>query len=134
MPQRPSVASLSAMRGRSRALLGLVLPALVLRALIPFGFMPVAGNGGPTMELCPGAMAAGGHGPMHHEHSGGSLPGSAHALCVFAASAAPALAPVVLAAAPAADSSAAGRAADPASLQLPTILRAQAARAPPSLA
>jgi hypothetical protein len=134
MPQRHSLASLSGMRRRSRALLALVLPALVLRALIPFGFMPVAGNGGPTMELCPGAMAAGGHGPMHHEHGGGSLPGAAHALCVFAASAAPALAPVVLAAAPAAGSSAAGRAADPASLHLPSILRAQAASAPPSLA
>lgn len=133
MPHRHSLASLSAMRRRSRALLALVLPALVLRALIPFGFMPVAGNGGPTMELCPGAVASSGHGHMHH-HQGGSVPASAHAVCAFAASAAPALSSVVLASLPAAGSLAAGRAADPASIRLPSILRAQAARAPPSLA
>ncbi len=123
------------MRRRSRALLALVLPALVLRALIPFGFMPVAGNGGPVMELCPGvaAMAAGGH--AHHHHGGGANgPGSAHALCVFTASAAPALAPVVPASPPAAIALAAAAAAAPTSISLPTILRAQAARAPPSQA
>jgi len=120
------------MRRRSRAALGLVLPVLVLRALIPFGFMPVAGNGGPAVELCPGVAVAGTH--MHHHHGAAGVPGSAHALCVFAASAAPALAPLTLAPAPLAGALIRAAAANSLSIQLPSILRAQAARAPPSLA
>ncbi len=122
--------SLTAMRRRSRAWLAAVLPALVLRALIPFGFMPVASAAGLAMELCPGAaaMASGGH---HHQ---GNAPAtdSAHALCIFAAGAAPALVPVVLDSPLAGSCTATISAARGSTLQLPSIQRAQAARAPPS--
>jgi hypothetical protein len=113
-------------------MLAAILPALLLRALIPFGFMPVAGSGGPTMQLCPGAAAAAG---AHHHHGGGSTPaGTAHAVCVFAASAAPAVARV---APPMPLQAADVRGAEPpcvSSPRLPSILRAQCARAPPLLA
>ncbi len=125
---------LGTLRRRPRALLAAVLPALLLRALIPFGFMPVGGQGGPSLELCPGvaAMAGGGHG--HHHHPGGDPSGASHALCVFAASAAPALAPAPAAAPMAAAVAASAVQSDPVSLRLPSILRALAARAPPPLA
>jgi hypothetical protein len=120
------------LRAGSRPLLAAILPALLLRALIPFGFMPVAGSGGPTMQLCPGAGVAG---VVHHHHGGGgAADGSAHAVCAFAASAAPAVAanalPMPL---QAADVSCA-RPQCVKSPPLPSILRTQSARAPPSLA
>jgi hypothetical protein len=113
-------------------LLAAILPALLLRALLPFGFMPVAGSLGPALQLCPGAVVAGG---AHHHHGGGGAPdGTAHAVCVFAASAAPALAPI---AAPPALQAADVRCAERPCVsfpRLPSILRAQCARAPPFLA
>jgi hypothetical protein len=134
--RRAGRVSLNPLRARSRALLAVILPALVLRALIPFGFMPVAASGGPAMQLCPGAAAmAGAHGG-HQQHPAGGAPGGAahNTLCVFAASAAPAIAPVV-AALPlrAANVRFAEQSSDN-SLRLPSILRTQSARAPPALA
>jgi hypothetical protein len=122
--------SLTAVRKRSRTWLAAVLPALVLRALIPFGFMPVASDGGLAMELCPGtaAMASGGH-----HHHGGAAGDSAHALCVFTAGAAPALVPVVLDSPLTGCCAATVPAARGSALRLPSIQRAQSARAPPSL-
>ncbi len=126
------------MRSHARALLAATLPALLLRALIPYGFMPVAGSGGAALQLCPGAASVAGaplgH-PHHHHHEGsGSADGSAHALCVFAASAAPAVAPV----APAMPLHSASlthlEQQGTRSLRLPSILRTQSARAPPSRA
>ncbi|MBS0579712.1 MAG: hypothetical protein JSR36_10685 [Proteobacteria bacterium] len=121
--------SLAIVRRRSRLWLGAVLPALVLRALIPFGFMPVAGHAGLAMELCPGAaaMATGGH-----HHHGAPAADSAHALCIFAAGAAPALVPVVIDSPLTACCAATAPEAREAVLRLPSIQRAQSARAPPS--
>jgi len=129
--KRRRAASLTAVRRRSRAWLAAVLPALVLRALIPFGFMPVASDAGPAMELCPGvaAMAAGGQ----HHHGSAPATTAAHALCIFAAGAAPALVPVVLESTLTACCAATVPAARGCSLLLPSIQRAQGARAPPSL-
>jgi hypothetical protein len=124
----------SAMRRRARPLLAAILPVLVLRALIPFGFMPVAGSGGPAMALCPGAEAMGAA-PFGHQHHGtGSPGGSAHALCAFAASAAPAVAPVAPAMPLAAACLNCAVQTNGCSIRLPSILRTQYARAPPSVA
>jgi hypothetical protein len=125
---------LRARRTRSRALLAAILPALLLRALIPNGFMPVAGSGGPAMQLCPGAAALAGAPFGHHHHDrGGPAGGTAHALCVFAASAAPAVAPAPPMPLPAANLGHVQQQGT-SSLRLPSILRTQSARAPPSRA
>src|SRR5947199_10197758 len=50
-------AGLPYLRGRRRRFATLLLPALLLRALIPFGFMPLAGANGLTIGFCPGAGA-----------------------------------------------------------------------------
>src|SRR5262245_32692566 len=78
---------------------GLLLPALLLRAAIPAGLMPVFDrHGGFALQLCPGVSGAGGV-PHHHADQGqhgtqrGDTSGGSHgALCPFALSAGPALA------------------------------------------
>jgi hypothetical protein len=124
----------------------LALPALLLRALIPPGFMPVAGEQGFGIEFCPDAAAlppgiaaaSAGLAHHHHAHTGGAGhgddPGSAlhHAPCLFAASATLATAPVhavPLAAPPAGDGP--GERVRTGQLFPPTILRAQSPRGPP---
>ena len=47
-------AGISSLRKR-RWLALLVVPALLLRGLIPAGFMPIADAGGLSIGLCPGA-------------------------------------------------------------------------------
>lgn len=122
--------ALQAMRARARVLLALVLPALLVRALIPVGFMPSAGSGGPAMQLCPGTAAmAGGH---HHAGTG-APEGAAHTLCVFAASAAPAVAPVVPAILLRSVNIRRVEQTQASSIRSPSILRTQSARAPPVL-
>jgi hypothetical protein len=63
----------SAHRGpqRRRGLTLLVLPALLLRALIPAGFMP-AHSGPLALEICPEGFPAGLllHLRHHHDHGG----------------------------------------------------------------
>jgi hypothetical protein len=124
-----------------RRLLGLVLPLLLMRLLVPVGFMPMAGPGGLEIALCPAAAvlppglatAHAGHHMQHAGHAGGSEPPAAehHAPCLFAASAAPPLAPgVLLAAAPPA-LAAANLPAQARDSALPVTPRAQSARAPP---
>lgn len=115
---------------RTRRLLALVLPLLVLRALIPAGFMPIAEGGGLIIGLCPGAAGM----PPGHAHHGGHPHGEPHAPCLFAASAAPAFSPLALALPPA--SAVALRAALPAlnAPCLPSILRSQTPRGPPAAA
>jgi hypothetical protein len=131
----PGRSCLRGLRARARMLLAVVLPALVLRALIPFGFMPVAGHGGPAMQLCPGAAAMAGAASGHPHHEGTGTPeGSAHALCVFAASAAPAVARVAPTMPLAALSATLAARQETSSLLLPSILRTQCARAPPARA
>jgi hypothetical protein len=95
--------------GRRRASwwIGLVLPGLLLRALIPIGFMPVFGAGfGVQLSMCDGyapvaptAMAMSADMPMNMpmaasalHHAGG---GSAHSLCPYGASPAVALLPIL---------------------------------------
>jgi hypothetical protein len=123
------VSTSSCLRRRSRLLLAWVLPALVLRALVPFGFMPVASGGTVSMQLCPGhALSASGHDDGTH---GAPHSGSGQGLCAFAASAAPPVAPsvfvlpvLVRAIAPAAVSA-------PAPVFLPAQFRAHSPRGPP---
>jgi len=124
-----------------RLTLLLVLPALLLRALIPAGFMPLAGASGAYLGLCPGAGPAttasevlGYRTHQHPTHDQGGAPGTHHhAACIFslgATTASAAALPIVPAIAPTT-----GPAAIAGSLVLlPTILRAQSSRGPPPTA
>ncbi|MGH8268374.1 MAG: DUF2946 family protein [Steroidobacteraceae bacterium] len=132
----------SCLRTRRRRLALLVLPALLLRGLIPVGFMPMADRGGIHIEFCPGEAQPPGAlaGPLlaqhlaHHHHPGGDHGGPAgahHAPCLYALSASPAFAPAVAAATLAPPPRT--PLAEPALRRvfLPAILRAQTPRAPP---
>ena len=109
------------------------------RALIPVGFMP--GTGG--LMFCPGGMStpmAGSAGHHHHHHPGTGQQGSAPASaghgegCVFAGSAAGLAPPASLEPPLIAFTPTATRAAvDGAPRAIPTILRTQVPRGPPSL-
>jgi hypothetical protein len=129
-------------------LAALLLPALLLRALIPFGFMPVLAGGGLTIGFCPGEAAVPpgltaahpsaaqhfdhlGHHPGGH--AGEPAGGAHHAPCLFAASANPAFAPALYAVASDTTLSVQPLAAPTTTLFLPTVLRAQSPRAPPQL-
>lgn len=118
---------------------------LVLRALIPFGFMPVASSGSLGIEFCPGegtlppgisahALHAG-HLAHHHVHTGGGDPsqpsGEHHAPCLFALSASPAFAPVIMLPAPDPAAATAFTAPQTVRVFLPAIVRAQTPRGPP---
>src|SRR5437764_884661 len=79
-------AGLAYLRGRRRRFAALLLPPLLLRALIPFGFMPLIGASGLTLGFCPGegALPAGlaaatvkllhaaQSGQLHHAHAPGA--------------------------------------------------------------
>ena len=134
--------TLSQLRARRQSLAWLLLPALLLRALIPAGFMPVAGAGGPYLEFCPGAgelppgVAARAAHASHHEHAhyggdGRGVPGAPHhQACVFSSVAAAAFAAQPSdALPPPAPSALPERIAAP--VFLPAILRAQSPRGPP---
>jgi len=150
-------AGLPYLRGRRRRFAALLLPALLLRALIPFGFMPLIGASGLTLGFCPGegALPAGlaaanvellraAHsGQLHHDHAPGGAPhggsgapgGSSHeAPCPFAASGKPAFAPAILTLETAASAAAPPEAHATAPVFLPTVLRAQSPRGPPLIA
>ena len=135
------------LRRRPARLALLVLPALLLRALIPMGFMPLADATGVSIGFCPGAGVMPGppadavhaqhFGHAHAPHAGGRSGGSGalhHAPCLFASGAASAFAaalpaPALAAAAlPSTDDRAAP------GVFLPAIRRAQFARAPPLIA
>lgn len=146
----------SLLRSRSRVIAWVLLPALLLRAFTPVGFMPMHdAQGGIYLAFCPGigdtmlppaatddphrGHAMHDHAAMH-EHGAPSASGSPgdkpapqhHNLCPYALSAGPALAyapPAVSAAAP---PPAVALAPDYPSVSLPTIERAQSARAPPA--
>jgi hypothetical protein len=133
------------LRTRRQWLAWLLLPALLLRALIPAGFMPFAGPDGAYLGFCPGSGALqpgeselathASHGG--HTHHGAGAPGAPgthqHPSCLFstgatttfAATFGVALAPPVL-------SAPAVRVAS--LIFLPAILRSQSSRAPPVLA
>src|SRR5262249_55198435 len=96
-------AGLPYLRSRGRRWTALLLPALLLRAVIPFGFIPMVAGGGMTTGFCPGeadlppGIAAAHHVDSHAGHSAaahgggghaGDLGGGAHhAPCLFAVSA-----------------------------------------------
>ena len=118
-----------------------MLAALLLRALIPAGFMPLAGPGGPHLGLCPGAGALppgpGGQG-AHASHLAHSHPGSGrgtpqaphHPMCLFSAGAATVFA-AVPSATPAVPVTVALGEHGTSHIVLPAILRAQSPRGPP---
>src|SRR3974390_2855657 len=84
---------LSRLQTRRQRLAWLLLPALLLRSLIPAGFRPIAGAGGPYLGFCPGAGAlpqtvlaapAAHHAHTHHDGGAPSAPGSHHhPACIF---------------------------------------------------
>ena len=150
-------AGLPYLRGRRRGFATLLLPALLLRALIPFGFMPLLGGNGLTIGFCPGegALPAGlsaanlqllhaahrahlnpDHAPGRAPHGSPGEAGRAshEAPCPFAASAKPAFAPTVLAlATPVAQAAPSEASAHP-TVFLPSVFRAQSPRGPPLIA
>jgi len=78
--------SLHRLRRNPWLVLGLALPALLLRAAIPLGFMPAASAGTPfAMEMCPGHVST----PVSVPADGQPAPAGKHheAPCVFAAAA-----------------------------------------------
>ena len=123
------------LRGRrwwARAL----LPLLLLRALIPAGFMPATSAGSLALVFCePAALAAGPHaGAHHHGHEDAGHAGhAASAECPFAQSAAPAL-PSLAALPPVQPQIADAPSAVREQPALPSVpLRHAAARGPPAL-
>jgi hypothetical protein len=134
----PVTTGLALVRRRARRFTIILLPALLLRSLIPFGFMPMADARGVSIVLCrgegamPAGMAAAHSQHMHHSgqhdgaHSGHEAP------CLFAASASPAFAST-LPALPASVSEATPCPLPDAagSVMLPSIRRAQSPRGPP---
>lgn len=130
-------ASLTYPRRHRLAVALLVIPLLLLRSMVPQGFMPVAAEDG-FIGLCPDAapMPLGMAAHLHHHHGGqaGVTTGGHHfAPCPFAASATlagtPTYAGVMLA--PSVDLSFIPLSLS--SLYLPAIVRAQQSRAPPLL-
>jgi hypothetical protein len=121
----------------------MLLPALGVRALVPFGFMPEIDGAGIHIGFCPGeeqppgalAGARAAEHLAHHHHHGGADHGSpvpaSHPPCLFALSASPAFVPAAPALAPL-PPVATALAAGPSSRVLPEgVVRAQSARGPP---
>jgi len=115
-----------------------VLPALLLRALIPAGFMPLAGESGAYLGLCPGAGPATApsellahHTRQHHTHDHGGAPGAHHhPACIFSLGATTAsVASLSLLSAMTPPTEPAERSGS--LVLLPPILRAQSPRGPP---
>ena len=129
-------------RRRQWLLAGLVLPVLVLRALIPVGYMPVSDRGGIHIDFCPGEAQPPGvltaQSPAHHHHHGGADHGApapeSHAPCLFALSASPAFAPAVAVAAVIPPAATAPAESPAHRVYVPAIVRAQSPRGPPQLA
>jgi hypothetical protein len=116
----------------------LVLPVLVLRALVPIGFMPVSDRGSFHIDFCPGeAQPPGVLAPqsLAHHHHGGAGHGTpapvSHAPCLFALSASPAFAPAVATAAVIPPASSAPAESPALRVFVPAIVRAQSPRGPP---
>jgi hypothetical protein len=144
---------LVSLRSRSRLIALALLPALLLRVLTPVGFMPMHdAHGDLYLAFCPGVgdttlppMATDdphrAHHAMHdHALHDAAHPGEAghdhgsphHDLCPYALSAGPALAYDIAGLPASAPPLPAARAPDYRTVVLPTIERAQSARAPPA--
>jgi len=128
---------------RQRRLVWLLLPALLLRALIPVGFMPLAGASGAYLGFCPGSgalppgaseLAAPYTAHSGHTHHDGDRPGSPaaphHGPCVFSGGAATEFTadPLLVVVLPVAQAPTERIAS---LVFVPTILRAQSSRGPP---
>jgi hypothetical protein len=134
------------LRTRRGALALLAVPALLLRAFLPVGFMPVAATDG-WIGFCPGAgalppaLVASEATHHHHAHQAkdagaGGVPDDPtpahHAPCLFAAGLLPGFSPAVLGfAAPPHAAATQLPAAQVASAAISAIVRAQSPRAPP---
>ncbi|MFL6862778.1 MAG: hypothetical protein ACJ8DZ_07245 [Allosphingosinicella sp.] len=79
----------AAFRVSRPGLFALAAAALLLRLLVPAGFMIGTQGGAPALLLCPQVAAA----PMHHRGGHQAPAGHAEAPCPFAALSAPALPP-----------------------------------------
>jgi hypothetical protein len=149
----------STLRSRARVIAWALLPALLLRAFTPAGFMPMHdAQGGLYLAFCPGIgdtmlppaatddphrghQGMHGHGMHDHGmHDHGAATGKTgdtpapehHNLCPYALSAGPALAYSVPDVAAPVPRVSAAIAPDHPTVSLPSIDRAQSARAPPA--
>lgn len=118
-----------------------LLPALLGRALIPAGFMVMAGDDGRmTIVLCPGEFdapaptsAADPHAHHHHgDVAGHPSHSKGHFTCPFALSASPVSLPVLLAVVSPVPVVVQATEGGVATVFLPTVIRAQSSRAPPA--
>lgn len=124
------------LRRRRLAVALVVVPLLLLRSMVPQGFMPVAAADG-LIGLCPDAapLPAGMVSAHLHHHHGGQRGSTRHHFptCVFAASATlagiPTLSTLLLSPSP----DIGFTPLTSTSLHLPAIVRAQSSRAPPLL-
>jgi hypothetical protein len=142
-------------RSSARVVAWALLPALLLRALTPVGFMPMHdAQGDLYLAFCPGIgdtmlppAATDDRHRGHHDMHGGALhdhgtvpsagkdadhPSQHHNLCPYALSAGPALAYAAPHVSTPAPLLAAAPTPDFPTVSLPTIERAQSARAPPA--
>lgn len=129
---------------RLRTMAILLLPALLYRALIPVGFMPMVGAGGALeIDFCPGTrdavsliLTAQPHSGHHHGHDGaGGVPlhNEHRTPCQYALSATPALAQVLLTWLMPVPAVADAPPIEHSVVFLPAILRTQSPRGPPAL-
>jgi hypothetical protein len=134
---------LSTLRSRGRLIVLALLPAMLLRVLTPVGFMPMHdARGGLYLAFCPGvgdtSLSQSAVDPHRHhhampDHDGDPAPAPRHHdLCPYALSAGPVLAHSVPDVAASMPRAVAVLPADYPVLSLPTIERAQSARAPPA--
>ena len=127
---------------------GLILPALLFRAAIPAGFMPVFDSQrGLILAICPGVAGIPGYGPQstahahHHPHAGHGGPGkdgdqaagSHGGMCPFALSSGFALAGTFTADGAFAEATTHEAGEATATLAATRFERAQSARGPPRL-
>jgi hypothetical protein len=137
------IRALSHQRTRRQRLTWLLLSAVLLRFVIPAGFMPLAGPAGMYLGFCPGAgtlphstaaLAKHAAHPGHSHHGGGGAPvspGASHNPgCIFSAGAASVFTAVPSAVLLASQATATVESVA-APVYLPAILRAQSARGPP---
>lgn len=70
-----------------RWLAGLILPVLLLRALVPAGFMLASVDGDLSVVLCDGGALHAGHPGHHHHYQHSGTPHASDPTCPFAQSA-----------------------------------------------
>jgi hypothetical protein len=121
-------------RRHKRFVIALLLPLMVLRAMLPAGFMPVAENGVLRIALCsdglyPAVIDQG----KDHEHGGNHKLPSDSGNCPFANAAANAPPPVTTPILLRIDSDAGAILAPATPVSAASIVRVQSARGPPSI-